>query len=98
MSDEELIVKYKSSEKKEYVTELYKRYTHLVFGMCIDYFKDKDQAKRMVLEICGKLFEDLKRREVESFKAWLTFVISNHCISEIRELQFQQKLMSIESK
>jgi RNA polymerase sigma factor (sigma-70 family) len=73
------------------VGELYKRYTHLVFGMCINYFKDKDIAKDMVLEIFEKLFEELKNREVEKFKAWLTFVVRNYCISEIRRLQAQHK-------
>jgi RNA polymerase sigma factor (sigma-70 family) len=90
MSDNELIVHYKQSLEKQYVGELYKRYAHLVLGMCIHYFKDKDTAKDIVLQIFEKLFEELKKREVENFKAWLTFVVRNYCISEIRKLQTQQ--------
>lgn len=90
MSDNELIATYKSSGDKQMVGELYKRYTHLVLGMCIHYFKDRDVAKDMTLQIFEKLFDELKKREVENFKAWLTFVVRNYCISEIRKMQTQQ--------
>lgn len=90
MSDQELIAAYKKSHEKYFVGELYKRYAHLVFGMCIHYFKDKDTAKDMVLQIFEKLFDELKKREVESFKGWLTFVVRNYCISEIRKIQTRQ--------
>ena len=89
MSDGELIALYKKSNDKLFVGELYTRYAHLVLGMCINYFKDKDIAKDAVLQIFEKLFVELKKREVENFKAWLTFVVRNHCISEIRKKQTQ---------
>lgn len=90
MSDNELISEYKKSGDKQLVGELYKRYAHLVLGMCIHYFRDKDTAKDLVLRIFEKLFDELKKREVENFRAWLTFVVRNFCISEIRKLQTQQ--------
>lgn len=90
MSDHELIAEYKNSGDKQLIGELYKRYAHLVLGMCIHYFKDKDTAKDLVLRIFEKLFDELKKREVENFRAWLTFVVRNFCISEIRKLQTQQ--------
>lgn len=89
LTDTELVKHYKMSGDKIYVGELYKRYTHLVLGMCINYFKDKDVAKDVVLQIFEKLFDELKKREVENFKAWLTFVVRNHCISELRKMQAQ---------
>ncbi|MBA3971460.1 MAG: sigma-70 family RNA polymerase sigma factor [Bacteroidetes bacterium] len=89
LSDNELVSAYKTSHDKLLVGELYKRYMHLVLGMCIHYFKDKDVAKDIVLQIFEKLFEELKKREVENFKGWLTFVVRNHCISELRKTQAQ---------
>lgn len=88
-TDNELVKEYKSKHNKALVGELYKRYTHLVLGMCIQYFKDKDVAKDIVLQIFEKLFEELKKREVENFKGWLTFVVRNYCISELRKIQTQ---------
>lgn len=90
LTDNELVNEYKQTHNKEYVGELYKRYTHLVFGMCIHYFKDKDIAKDIVVQIFEKLFDELKKREVENFKSWLSFVVRNYCISEIRKIQTQQ--------
>ncbi len=90
MSDSELIAQYKKSDEKQLVGELYKRYAHLVLGMCIHYFRDKDTAKDIVLRIFEKLFEELKKREVENFKGWLSFVVRNYCISEIRKINVQQ--------
>lgn len=90
LTDKELIDEYKHTNNKEYVGELYKRYTHLVLGMCIYYLKDKDSAKDCVIQIFEKLFSELKIREIENFKAWLTFVVRNFCISELRKLHVQQ--------
>jgi len=90
LTDNELVNEYKKSGNKEYVGELYKRYTHLVMGMCIQHMKDKDVAKDMVIQIFEKLFNELQKREVENFKAWLTFVVRNYCISELRKMQTQQ--------
>ena len=89
LSDKDLVLLYKTTHDKQMVGELYKRYAHLVFGMCLNYFKDRDDAKDIVLQIFEKLFEELKKREVENFKAWLTFVVRNYCISEIRKINTQ---------
>lgn len=89
LSDLELVSKYKATSDKTYIGELYKRYLHLVLGMCVYYFKDKDVAKDITIEIFEKLFCELKKREIENFKNWLTFVVRNHCISELRKMQTQ---------
>lgn len=107
LTDHELVQQYKATSEKYFVGELYKRYTHLVLGMCIYYFKDRDIAKDNVIQIFEKLFIELKKREVENFKGWLTFVVRNHCISELRKMQtqlsrdyeygYEARSMSIES-
>lgn len=89
LSDNELVQQYKITADKQLVGELYKRYTHLVLGMCIHYFKDREIAKDVVLQIFEKLFDELKKREIENFKGWLTFVVRNYCISELRKKQTQ---------
>lgn len=96
MSDHELVVHYKNSPEKYFVAELYKRYAHLIFAMCIYYFDNKEYAKKITMEIFEKLTDDLKKREVENFKEWLTFAARNYCISELRMLQLEQKLKTTE--
>lgn len=93
LTDPELIARYKFTLDKNYVGELFKRYSHLVLGLCINYFKNKDEAKDALIQIFEKLFEELRKREVENFPGWLTFVSRNHCISVLRKrkTEFERK-------
>ena len=85
LTDLELIARYKFTLDKNYVGELFKRYSHLVLGLCINYFKNKDEAKDELLQIFEKLFDALRKTDVENFPGWLTFVSRNHCISVLRK-------------
>lgn len=89
LTDNELMMEYKATGDKLFVGELYKRYSHLVLGMCINYFKDKDQAKDAVITIFEKLFVELKNHEVNCFKAWLIFIVKNYCLNALKKQQTQ---------
>jgi RNA polymerase sigma factor (sigma-70 family) len=85
LSDEALLLQYKQTLDKKWVGVLYKRYAHLVLGVCYKYFRDKDDSKDAVIRIFEKLFDELQKREINYFKGWLTFVTRNFCISELRK-------------
>src|SRR5574337_553406 len=85
LSDEELLDQYRNSGDKKLVGELYTRYAHLVYGLCLNYFRDRELARDGVLQLFERLFETLKRTKPENFKSWLTYVSRNHCISELRK-------------
>jgi RNA polymerase sigma factor (sigma-70 family) len=85
LSDAELISRYRESGDNFFVGELFKRYSHLVFGVCLQYFRDKEESKDAVMRIFEKLFEALRKNEVQHFPAWLGFVSRNFCISELRK-------------
>lgn len=89
MPDSDLVSRYRETGDKHYVGELYKRYAHLVMGVCLGYFKDRDESKDAVTRIFEKLFDELKKRNIENFKIWLSFVTRNFCISELRKKQVQ---------
>lgn len=91
LTDDELIVRYKKSEDNSLVGELYKRYSHLVYGVCLKYLKNEDESKDTVLQIFEKLMVDLKKHEVSNFKSWLHSVAKNHCLMFLRKQQTQQK-------
>lgn len=65
--------------------ELYIRYAHLMYGVCLKYYRDREQARDAVLQIFEKLFESLKKHTPENVKTWLMFVARNHCISDLRK-------------
>jgi len=83
-SDLELVTLFKESGNNSYFGELFKRYSHLVFGVCMKYFKDEDDSKDAVMQIFEKLPEDLKRHKITNFKGWLHSVAKNHCLMELR--------------
>ncbi len=84
LSDAELIAEYKKSGDKIFVGILYKRYSHLVMGLCMKYLKDEDEAQDAVINIFTKLFDDLIKHQVEYFKSWLYTFTKNHCLMILR--------------
>lgn len=91
LSDDELVLAYQNTGDKSHLGELYIRYSHLVFGLCLNYFRDREMARDAVLSLFEKLFVSLKKNKPENFKMWLTFVARNHCISELRKQKTQRE-------
>ena len=83
-SDEELLLQFQKSGNLDVLGELYARYMHLVYGVSLKYFRDRDDAQDAVMHIFEKLISDLPRHVVENFKSWLYVLTKNHCLMEIR--------------
>ena len=84
LSDLDLVAGYKNTGDNSYVAEIYERYTHLVYGVCMKYFRDVDESKDAVMQIFEKLFTDLVKHEINQFKSWLHTVAKNHCLMQLR--------------
>jgi RNA polymerase sigma-70 factor (ECF subfamily) len=84
ISDEVLLDKFKKSGSLDVLGELYSRYMHLVYGVSLRYFKDREDAQDAVMHIFEKLIEDLPKHEIQNFKSWLYVLTKNHCLMEIR--------------
>ena len=83
-SDSELIFIYKKTNDLSVIGELYTRYTALVYGVCLKYLKDRDEAKDASMQLFERLIETLKSHEIENFKSWLYVSARNHCLMQIR--------------
>jgi len=64
---------------------LFENHVQNVYGTCLFYFRDKEKAKDAVMQIFEKLLTELRKSEVKNFKGWLSFVVRNYCISELRK-------------
>jgi RNA polymerase sigma factor (sigma-70 family) len=84
LSDEELIHRYVHRQEHAAVSVLFERYGHLVYGVCVKYLKDPEEAKDAMQQIFIKLLDDLKRYNVENFKPWLYQVTKNYCFMQLR--------------
>lgn len=91
LDDNELIRRYCEEGNPNYLGILFKRYSHLVLGLCIKYLKNEDEAQDLVMNIFEKLTADLKKHKIEFFKSWLYSYSKNMCLMELRKKQSQLK-------
>lgn len=84
-SDEDLLKHYKQSGNKELFAELFKKHVQNVYGTCLFYLQNKDEAQDATMQLFEKLMSEIQKQEINNFKAWLSFVVRNHCISLIRK-------------
>jgi RNA polymerase sigma-70 factor (ECF subfamily) len=94
LTDEDLVHRYRNSFDTVYIGELYQRYTVLVFGVCMKYFKNEMEAEDATMQIFEKLITDLKKHHISSFKPWLHTVVKNHCMMQFRKESNEEKKLA----
>ncbi|MDJ1495060.1 sigma-70 family RNA polymerase sigma factor [Cytophagaceae bacterium DM2B3-1] len=82
--DAELLRRYRESGDLKVLGELYERYMHLVFGVCLKYLKKEDDSKDATMQIFEKLVTELRIHEVKNFSSWLHTLARNHCLMQLR--------------
>ncbi|MGM0528623.1 MAG: RNA polymerase sigma factor [Bacteroidota bacterium] len=96
-SDRELIDDYMSTGKLDALGILYERYLDLVYGVCLKYFKNREQSQDAVMEIFEKIVSELLKHRVKNFKNWLYVLTRNHCLMELRSIKKDiNKIINIE--
>lgn len=85
LSDADLVERYRHSHDTKYLGHLYLRYSHLVLGLGLKYFKNEAAAQDAVMDIYEKISKELKKHNVENFKSWLYTLAKNHCLQDIRK-------------
>ena len=91
ISDEELIAIYKDTSENYILSELFERYTHLIFGVCMKYLKNEEECKDAVMQVFEQLFTKLRTQEIQNFKSWIYTVSKNFCLMKIRHEQSVRK-------
>lgn len=93
-SEEELLKEFSSSGDLDLLGELYSAYMPLVYGVCLKYFKNRDDSKDAVIQIFEKLINEVPRQKIENFGAWLHVVTKNFCLMQLRSQKSQQEKIS----
>ncbi len=84
-TDAELLESYLKNNNQEILGELYSYYMHLVYGVCLKYFKDRELAQDAVIELYEKVLVEINRHTITNFKSWLYVVTKNYCLMELRK-------------
>lgn len=83
-TDKLLLKQFKESGDTQYLGQLYERYLHLVYGVCIKYLENREQSQDAVMNVFEKLVVQVPKYDITNFKSWLYVIIKNHCLSIIR--------------
>lgn len=84
-SDEELVVLIQQEQKIRCVGILYERYGHLVFGLALNYLKNKEDAQDLVSHVFENMYTKLQKHTVQHFKSWLYTLSKNECLMILRK-------------
>lgn len=90
-SDSDLIERFRLKDDQDALGELFIRYSALVYGVCLKYLKDREEAQDAVMQIFEKLNTALKQHHIGHFKSWLYVSSRNHCLMHIRSSKKFQK-------
>lgn len=82
--DEQLLTSYRESGDLAALGKLYEKQMPLVYGVCLKYLKDEEQAKDAVMEIFEELITKVKQHDIKQFKSWLYVLSRNYCLMQLR--------------
>lgn len=83
---DEFLCKNISSKNQDIIlSELYSRYAYLVYGVCMKYLKNKEDAEDLTLEIFSDLIHKIYKYEPKVFKSWLYVLAKNACLMQLRK-------------
>jgi RNA polymerase sigma factor (sigma-70 family) len=85
MTDQELLARYYDQHNNDWLGVLLQRYTLLLFGVCMKYIKEEEEARDCVQQIFVKVITELPRYHVEYFKSWIYTIARNHCLMRLRD-------------
>jgi RNA polymerase sigma-70 factor (ECF subfamily) len=85
ITDQELLDRYYADGNKEWLGSLLSRYTLLLFGVCMKYLKQEEEAKDCVQQIFVKIIMELPKYRVTYFKSWIYTIARNHCLMKLRD-------------
>jgi RNA polymerase sigma-70 factor (ECF subfamily) len=85
ITDQELLERFYADRNNEWLGVLLQRYTLLLFGVCMKYTKQEEEAKDCVQQIFVKIITELPKYKVEYFKSWIYTIARNHCLMKLRD-------------
>jgi RNA polymerase sigma factor (sigma-70 family) len=95
---EEEIIEGCKKEKRHYQELLYRRYAPKMYGVCLSYAKNREQARDILHDAFLKIFKNIKTYKSQgSFEGWIRRIISNTAIDYIRQKSKDITLISEET-
>ena len=84
LTDQEILRHFYADHDNEWLGSLLERYTMLLYGVCMKYLKNPEEARDAVQQIFLKVITELHKYEVSYFSSWLYMIAKNHCLMLLR--------------
>lgn len=97
-TDEQLVKNFKRTKSPRIISEIYNRYSRLVYGICLKMLKSKPDALDAVNGIFEKLIQKLSNQNIDNFNSWLYTFSKNYCLESLRKQQRRREIFSIYTK
>lgn len=94
LSDEELVGLFSSTHNEVYFAELYNRYRHLSYGVCLKILKNETDSLDVVSDVFRILIEKVPFSNINSFKSYLYTVSRNESFAKLRKRKVDQSKMT----
>jgi len=85
INDGELLQRFWQTQNNEWLGILLQRYTLLLFGVCMKYLKNENDAQDCVQQIFLKVIQEVSKYKIDYFKSWLYMVAKNQCLTLLRD-------------
>ncbi len=85
ITDAALLENFYREKDNEWLGVLMQRYTLLLYGVCMKYLKDEEEARDAVQQIFLKAIAELQKYPVTYFKSWMYMIARNHCLMQLRD-------------
>jgi RNA polymerase sigma-70 factor (ECF subfamily) len=85
ITDQELLDRFSHDRNNEWLGILLSRYTLLLFGVCMKYLKNEEEARDGVQQVFLKVITELHKYKVDFFKSWIYMIAKNHCLMRLRD-------------
>ena len=86
-SDIELIDQYQKTQDMELLGELFSRYAHLIYAVCLKYLKSEERSQDATMQVFEILEKKINQQEIRNPGGWIHVVTKNHCLMELRSEQ-----------
>lgn len=83
-TEKEAIDSFTTTGDLSVLGELYSGYMTRVYGVCLKYMRDREEAKDAVMHIFEKLIKEIPRQKIDNFGSWLHVVTKNYCLMQLR--------------
>lgn len=83
--DQDLLNRFYKDGDNKWLGILFQRYTLLLFGVCMKYLKNEEEAKDAVQQVFEKAIKELGKYKVDYVKSWLYMVAKNYCLMQLRD-------------